>query len=57
MNQDVLENPGLGDDKRTYAVSRKCDICDCKASFRIAEALQRYSGVVVAKHICFAEYS
>ena len=37
--RDALTNPSLEDDKRAYALSQECGICDGKASFRTAEAL------------------
>jgi hypothetical protein len=39
--QDALSNPSLEEDKRTYALSQECGICDGKASARAAEALIR----------------
>ncbi len=42
--QDALANPSLEDDKRAYALSQECGICDGKASFRTAEALVKIRG-------------
>jgi hypothetical protein len=39
--QDALAHPSLEDDKRAYALSQECGICDGKASFRTAEALEK----------------
>jgi hypothetical protein len=42
--QDALTNPSLEDDKRAYALSQECGICDGKASSRAAEALVKIRG-------------
>lgn len=39
--RDALTNRSLEDDQRAYALQQECGICDGKASFRAAEALQK----------------
>jgi hypothetical protein len=41
---DALANQSMEDEKRAYALTQECGICDGKASFRAAEALVKIRG-------------